>query len=947
MGKPHRTGKRGNPLWRTTLLVICVLAQVLPGCTRRFFRNSADKEVTSVIKHKDVFDDWRVENWHVYPDPRARFADPTNPDRPPMPPDDPAAHELSPNPQHPPHRGGIELIKGTGYIDVVSEWDAENRSSDESQGVRLPTLEFKVGASDTQAPPQSAAESRKFLIKLDQAVELGLFNSREYQTRREDLYEAALPVTFERFQFAPHFFALEQGIREQTGAETPEGRHNRWRLDGEAGFTQTFATGAQLLFRFANATVIEMMGGFNPRTISESILTLDLVQPMLRGGGFAVTLEALTQVERDLLYEIRSYAHFRKEFFVSIAGGGALGGGGVPDVIQDVAGVGQTAPAAGFLPTLQRRAFLAIAEQNVAHLRKLFEMYLAFAEGGDLSTSQVDRVKLQLLNGETGILQRRQDYHDSLDAFKLQLGLPTDFPLDLDLSELRSLMKQLQEFVDISNEMKDIRDEVATFRDVPVAQLPGRFRVVLTERPLVKDTTFRTRAVQAWDQVRALPPDALSETLTKLRAQRRELKFVADELARLRPLNQLPTPEQLPALKEFFRVKRQLAAVLAAGATTPWAAPAYAALPPEDPLPAVDQANDPDAFDRALRDLDFRVEVGVFEEMLRHYQAQPWLKMADPELAQGRKQRLFDDLTGQFDGVLIEARNERIDRLTWPTLPASRLGDFDLLAGNEEAALELAGQTALTERLDLMNARAALVDAWRKIAVSANSLLGTLNVAYHMDSFSPLGLARPVDFTGGRTRHQLVLNAELPLVRKLERNVYRRTLIDFQQARRAVMAAEDRVLAEVRRELRQLRVLAENYRIQQNAVDAAYRQVESLIANLQAPPAQGEVGATRYAALTEQLLSALNSLSGAQNTLVGTWVNYHTTRWQLYRDLERMPLDHRGVWIDESAPLQPDAACGLFDRQRPPARGDGPARPGNEDHPQQLPPPRPLASSEK
>ena len=65
-------------------------------CTRRFYRNQTDREVAGVLAEKDVVPDWKIENYHVYPDPRARFADPSNPDRPPMPPDDPAAKMLAP-----------------------------------------------------------------------------------------------------------------------------------------------------------------------------------------------------------------------------------------------------------------------------------------------------------------------------------------------------------------------------------------------------------------------------------------------------------------------------------------------------------------------------------------------------------------------------------------------------------------------------------------------------------------------------------------------------------------------------------------------------------------------------------------------------------------------------------------------------------------------------------
>ena len=38
------------------------------------------------------------------------------------------------------------------------------------------------------------------------------------------------------------------------------------------------------------------------------------------------------------------------------------------------------------------------------------------------------------------------------------------------------------------------------------------------------------------------------------------------------------------------------------------------------------------------------------------------------------------------------------------------------------------------------------------------------------------------------------------------------------------------------------------------------------------------------------------------------WLSYLATRMQLYEDLERMPLDSRGVWIDEARSLSPAVA---------------------------------------
>ena len=153
----------------------------------------------------------------------------------------------------------------------------------------------------------------------------------------------------------------------------------------------------------------------------------------------------------------------------------------------------------------------------------------------------------------------------------------------------------------------------------------------------------------------------------------------------------------------------------------------------------------------------------------------------------------------------------------------------------------------------------------------------------------------------------------MPLVRRAERNEYRTALIAYQRARRNLQATEDFILNDVRVDLRNLRVLAENYRIQQRAVEVAYDQVENSLDVLQAPPipeaarpgrsgraaAQSQQQAANAASLTNQLLNAQNSLLAAQNGLYTVWVNYLVARMTLYRDLERLPLDPRGVWIDE------------------------------------------------
>src|SRR4029077_9376473 len=131
----------------------------------------------------------------------------------------------------------------------------------------------------------------------------------QYQDQRENLYLAALPVTTERFAFTTQFFAAQQAIRAYAASEAEGGPASNWTLNNGTGFSKILPTGALLLLNFSNQTVFDFL---NPkRTTSVTDLNFNAIQPLLRGGGKAVALEPLTQVERNLLYQIRNFARFR------------------------------------------------------------------------------------------------------------------------------------------------------------------------------------------------------------------------------------------------------------------------------------------------------------------------------------------------------------------------------------------------------------------------------------------------------------------------------------------------------------------------------------------------------------------------------------------------------------------------------------------------------------
>jgi hypothetical protein len=941
------------------------------GCTRPFFRKRADNEVAEVLAQKDKYAAWKIENWHVYPDPRARFGDPTDPDHPPKPPDDPAAYDLSPNPQKP-GKAGVERVEGTGYLELIAQWDKENRerrSQEETEerrmleeppilktekteqpGQEMPKAVSKAGPSNGQdaaiqkvaflqaadepvmkAPPvqrDAIAEAKakslvditgqtSYLLTLDQAAELAMFNSREYQDQRENLYLAALPVTVERFSFMAQFFAGQEAIRAYAGREAAGGPANNWALTSGTGLSKVLPTGALLLLNFANRTVFDFI---NPKkTLSVTTLNFDAIQPLLRGGGQAVALESLTTAERNLVYATRTYARFRKEIYVAIASanGGSISGSafqptgvlsnirggntrgigasglapgviapartGITEPIIAPLGPGSlflaaaiTPPPAGYLNTMLQKIQVYIDQENIDVLSGILLRYRGLLEGDVVAPLQVQSVEQQLLAGRATLLLDQTQYLQALDAFKVLIGLPMQLNIEMDDSVLRPLLNQFRRArAIIENEGIAVSEASALIPLENAPRLRADLLRLFQKSAIAKGTPFaatiRERLAE-WEKLSNKDLDARLEEL------RKEAQRLLDLQADLQKKDQLLSP--------------------------------------------ADQ-------DR-LRDVNAQRDLGTFERALRLYEAN-YVEMGKPKKPDvaGERQRIrqFQSVVFAWQKVMVEARDEQwaVVRASWPELPRCCVDGVDLIHDDIARAQAAGAQHALLNRLDLMNNRALVVDAWRQLAVYANALMGFFNVQYHLSANSPVAGAQPLNIGGSGNAHELILNTELPLTRIQERNNYRASLIAYQRERRALQEAEDLAVQAVRNELYLLRQYADQYRLQQRQLQLAYQTIDSSLESLEAPtapPAPPGVPRTTPAdgpaALTSQLLAAQRSLPMAQNALLTLWIQYLNFRLQLYRDLELMPLDARGVWIDEIR----DCDCGVG-LQLPP----GPAAP--------------------
>ena len=238
------------------LLCLAVSAWTAAGCSRAHYRRQADAEAFALTREKIVSPHSDLGGHiSIAIDPRSRMYDAYNPDRPPIPEDDPDAHQFM-------HT--VDGKKGWPF------WHDNGERPEVENPVWKEYLEFD--------------ESGKIVLTGNDAVRVGLINSREYQAELEQLYLSALDVSFERFLFDTQFFGGYQtnytktstSSQLQTGPFTTQtgqqslgtgfgGLLSPPLFGGPAASNglvaqKTFTTGSTLVVGFANSLLFDFGG---------------------------------------------------------------------------------------------------------------------------------------------------------------------------------------------------------------------------------------------------------------------------------------------------------------------------------------------------------------------------------------------------------------------------------------------------------------------------------------------------------------------------------------------------------------------------------------------------------------------------------------------------------------------------------------------------------------
>lgn len=857
-----------SPRWRRWITGALLIAS-LPGCSRQFWRRQADMDVYEAEAEKLMDPRWAVPRVDVTPDQRSRFFDPYNPDKPPLPPDDPFAHQFM-------HCvDGWEGYKGWhGFGDTMS---VENPQWLANFGI-TPDMVDPVSGQYTSGLP--ALKN----LTLTQAVELSLIHSRDYQTQIENMYLAALQVTFQRFQFGVRYLGSfgEPGIGVNT-IISPDGTsaNDRTSLTSSFGISQLLPSGGQFIVELTNNTIWLFGGGGSTNTAS--LLSYQLTQPLFFGAGRKVVLEALTQAERNLLYVARDLARFRQQLFTdTVATNGAISYLGLLQSRQQIinqeenlrrlqqqvfklqtnAERGRIVPSA-FLPAvddkipdylqqipepLQGLLFYDLVAQRLrwrsetpmtpdqsAAMRAISDdqdFQLAATElmrqvRDPVNSLDVLQILSQYNQQQNQLRNLERAFQDNLDAYKIELGLPPTIPLTLD-------EQLLLQFELIDPEILRLESET--------------------------DQGFSG----IWATATGVPdPNGVEDDLYDLE----KVRFVArqfDELiARIRDVVVVRLQNEVQSLADAVPGRLE-------------------ELKEEE--------------DKRRLQIDFDRDRRVFNLGVKDFELiEEQAKKLDEELAVTR----VENSALQRAHTRIKEEQESLVRFvrTMTVLEVGvraemiRVNEFDMV---EQRCLEL----AMENRVDLMNARGDVMDARRLVEVAANRLQAVLALTAEGD-FGTANAQNPLSFDADNAEFRFGVQFRAPLDQIAERNAYRSTLINYQRARRSYMLFEDQVKQQVRRALRGMLVQEQNLETARGAVRRAALQYDALNEQTDDPAKAAQAASSTTGGLQgNNVLTALNSILNAQNQLISSWVDYERNRLNIYRDMGIMDIGPDGLWND-------------------------------------------------
>ena len=821
------------------------------GCSRTFYRKQADHEALHILNEKGNDSRWNMDDFSIEINKQSRMFSVDDPDYPAMPPDDEAASVF---------------MKSVDGMEGYDSWGKDGK------------LEHFENPEWRQHLP--LAEDGKLHINGQDAVKLALLHSSAYQRQLETMYMSALDVSAERFEFDTQFYGGYGGSYRSRGAAVAGSPRSDLSLATRSiQMRQKYAQGTSLVANFANSLMWQFSG---PDTHSTtSLIDINIVQPLLRQGGKDRVLERLTRTERQMLYKIRDFQRYRKGFYLDILTGnsgvqsasrigGLFGGSGLSGFtgvgsggfggLGGGGGTGGGIPrsAGGYLGLLQNLQQLNNQRANITALESSLRLFESYFAAGFTDFNQVQQTRASFYQAVSDLMQAESTFNASRDTFTSEIGLPPDVQIVITGDELN-------DFKLIDPYMQNLQNEILVIQN-----RVGDLIVSMNIAPQSTSTNWTDELETALKSLR--------DEADKMVAIHQKISTTGLETGR----NDVDKMAGIiPARKAFVS---QLKVSLEENNLSSDTALQTDLLESDylDDLPKLLLNDIKDVADRLMAVQPAYTNLGTTIDNL---------------LANGKGLE-EEELLKQLEATVISIMPELLIKISNDALELSlvqtsaRAESITLIP--VDLRVEQAYEIASKNRLDWMNQRAGIMDQWRLISYNADSLESDFDIVL----YGGIGNTgdNPLQFRDTAGTLKAGIEWDAPITRLRERNTYRQSLIEYEQAKRGYYNYENGQYLALKTALRNIQMQKINFEVQRKQLQVAARGVLFVRTRLQEPP--GETGTRLSPTVARDLIQQLQGLQRAQDNILRVWVGYEIARGQLDLALGTMQIDNEGMWID-------------------------------------------------
>ena len=285
----------------------------------------------------------------------------------------------------------------------------------------------------------SVSEVPKFT--LIEALQIAASNSRAYQSQKETVFQTALRLDLERNDFRNTWRGVADSILSSNLSAT--GETNGILNQDSLSVSRQFKNGSEFMGLLA-VDLAKLLSGSREGSTGIRLET-SLSIPLLRGSSRFIVTEPLTQAQRDVVYSIYNFERFKRTFSVGIA--------------------------SDYLSVLQQLDRVENSIENYKRVVASTRRARRLADAGRLPEIQVDQSVQDELRARNSWISAVQASEQTLDRFKMALGLPTDAKIQLDPGEFDVLLNS-DRYARYLEPRESRADEVVPPADAPVNLVP-------------------------------------------------------------------------------------------------------------------------------------------------------------------------------------------------------------------------------------------------------------------------------------------------------------------------------------------------------------------------------------------------------------------------------------------------------------------------------------------